>query len=82
MADSSANILTMSNADFSLAPLKIIAAEREFVDDASLDIDGMIVFLLSIKVDPKHLVPIHRIGCRHLGRRMIYLRDYHGRLVG
>ena len=45
VADSSCNLVELGNAEFETAPMKIITAEREFVDDASLDIDGMSEFL-------------------------------------
>lgn len=36
VADSSANLMTMNHVDFDAAPLKIITAEKEFVDDKNL----------------------------------------------
>ncbi len=44
VADSSANIVTLGRVAFASAPLKIITTEREFVDDAMLDVDGMIEY--------------------------------------
>ncbi len=44
VADTSANVLALQRVDFSSAPLKIITAEREFVDNEALDVDGMIDF--------------------------------------
>ena len=44
VADSSANIRTLERVAFASAPLKIITADREFVDDAALDVDGMIEY--------------------------------------
>jgi fatty acid-binding protein DegV len=41
VADSSANLLTLERVDFASAPLKIITSDREFVDDAQLDIPDM-----------------------------------------
>ena len=41
VADSSANILTLDTVPFAAAPLKILAADREFVDDETLDVSGM-----------------------------------------
>ena len=41
VADSSANMLTLKDAAFASAPLKIITAEREFVDDEALDVAAM-----------------------------------------
>ncbi len=45
VADSSCDILTLKDCDFSYAPMKIITAEREFTDDASLDTDAMVEYL-------------------------------------
>ena len=44
VADSSANIVTLERVAFASAPLKILTAEREFVDDAALDVEGMIEY--------------------------------------
>lgn len=42
VADSSADLLTLKSTPFATAPLKIIANNTEFVDDAALDVDGML----------------------------------------
>ena len=44
VADSSANLLTFPQADFAVAPLKIVAGEREFVDDQNLNVEEMVTF--------------------------------------
>ena len=44
VADSSANVTALSEVDFSSAPLKVIAGDKEFVDDASLVLDDMLKF--------------------------------------
>ncbi len=49
VADSSADITLLSGIDFQSVPLKIITAEREFVDNESLDILEMVEFLYSYK---------------------------------
>ncbi len=41
VADSSANMLHLGAFPFAAAPLKVITDEREFVDDAALDLDEM-----------------------------------------
>ena len=41
VADSSANVLTMGDADYATVPMKIVAA-KEYVDDANLDLAGMV----------------------------------------
>lgn len=45
VSDSSGDIFEMSDVDYAYAPLKVITDEREFVDDESLDVDGMVDYL-------------------------------------
>ena len=49
VADSSANLLTLQHVPFSSAPMKVIAGDREFVDDARLDLDAMLRFFKAYK---------------------------------
>ena len=49
VADSSANLMELKTVAFDAAPLKIIAAEREFIDDRELDLNEMIQFFNSYK---------------------------------
>ena len=49
VADSSADVLQISQIPFSVAPLKIIADQKEFIDDASLDVAGMVSWFDSYK---------------------------------
>lgn len=49
VADSSADILELSSVPFSSAPLKIITAEKEYVDNEKLDVLGMVNDLGSYK---------------------------------
>ena len=49
VADSSANLMDLKTVAFDAAPLKIITAQREFVDDRNLDLDEMISFFKSYK---------------------------------
>lgn len=42
VSDSSADILKLESCNFSAVPLKIITDEKEYIDNASLDINGMI----------------------------------------
>jgi len=44
VADSSSDVLSLGNVEFASAPLKIITAEGEFTDDASLDTREMVEF--------------------------------------
>lgn len=49
VADSSANLLWIQDADFSTVPLKIVVGESEFVDDAGIDTALMLQKLKSHK---------------------------------
>ena len=44
-ADSSANLLELEGVDFASVPLKIVTAEKEYVDDGALDVDAMVADL-------------------------------------
>ena len=44
VADSSADILSLAGVEFSSVPMKIITAEREFVDNEELDVPAMVAF--------------------------------------
>ena len=47
VTDSSGDLLTLDGANFAAAPLKIITDQREFIDDARLDVADMTAFLAS-----------------------------------
>lgn len=49
VADSSADITALEGVDFGFAPLKIITAENEYVDNTELDAEGMAEALHSYK---------------------------------
>jgi len=49
VADSSADLFVMEGADFSVAPLKIVTSEKEYVDDVYLNLRGMIDDLKAYK---------------------------------
>ena len=49
VADSSANLMKLEKVPFAAAPLKIIAGEREFVDDEALDLEDMVNHFSSYK---------------------------------
>lgn len=57
VADSSANVLTLSKTAFAAAPLKIITNEKEFVDDAALNTDEMVAWFDSYKGRSKTSCP-------------------------
>ena len=47
--DSAGDLQTMENTTFSCVPLKILAGEREFVDNANLDVAEMVEFMGSFE---------------------------------
>lgn len=49
VADSSANLMELKTVAFDVAPMKIITAEREFVDNRELDLNEMIRFFMTYK---------------------------------
>lgn len=49
VADSSCDLFSIDNADFSCAPLKINADGKEYVDNVALDVDAMVDFLYQYK---------------------------------
>ena len=49
VADSSANLMALNTVAFDAAPLKIITAEREFIDNRGLDLNEMIRFFKAYK---------------------------------
>lgn len=49
VADSSANLMALEGVAFRSAPLKIITAEKEFVDDPELDVQAMIDYFSQYK---------------------------------
>ncbi len=57
VADSSANLLTLERVNFASAPLKVITADREFVDDAHLDVDAMTDYFMKYKDTSKTSCP-------------------------
>ena len=57
VADSSANLMDLTNIPFASAPLKIITNDREFVDDALLDVAGMVEWFDSYKSKSKTSCP-------------------------
>ena len=56
-ADSSANILQKDTISFASAPLKIIAGDQEFVDDAALDVAQMVAWFDTYKGKSKTSCP-------------------------
>ncbi len=45
VADSSADIMSLERADFASSPMKIITAERSFIDDSELNVSEMVEFM-------------------------------------
>ncbi|MBQ8719826.1 MAG: DegV family protein [Clostridia bacterium] len=57
VADSSCDLFELKKTDFACAPLKIITAEEEFVDDESLDVGRMVSFMDKYKGKSKSSCP-------------------------
>lgn len=57
VADSSCDLFELTHTEFETAPMKIITAEREFIDDADLDVDGMADYLYRHKGKSKSSCP-------------------------
>lgn len=57
VADSSANILSLEKVPFAAAPLKVITSEKEFVDDAQLDVEAMVAWFDNYKGKSKTSCP-------------------------
>ena len=57
VADSSCDLFEVKQAEFTSAPMKIITAEKEFVDDERLDVDGMVDFMDKYKGKSKSSCP-------------------------
>lgn len=57
VADSSSDVLALEGVTYACAPMKIITAEREFADDAALDVDEMAEFLYNYKGQSKSSCP-------------------------
>jgi DegV family protein with EDD domain len=49
IADSSSNVLSMEDVDYTSVPLKLITDEKEYVDDANLDVPAMVYELAAYK---------------------------------
>ena len=49
IADSSADMLSLDGAPFEVTPLKIVTSNKEYIDDISLDVNGMVEELFSYK---------------------------------
>lgn len=57
VADSSANLLSLPRVEFSSVPLKIMTAQREFMDDEQMDAGEMMEFFASYKGSSKTSCP-------------------------
>ena len=66
VADSSSDVLKLSNASFCSAALKIITKDKEFVDDENLDVNSMVTYLGEYNGKPLPLARILLIGLRLL----------------
>ncbi|MBE6696719.1 MAG: DegV family EDD domain-containing protein [Ruminococcaceae bacterium] len=57
VADSSCDLYELARADYACAPMKVITAEREFIDNKELDINEMVEFLYQYKGKSKSSCP-------------------------
>ena len=57
VADSSCDLFRLSHTEFACAPMKVITADQEFVDDSVLDVDSMVDFLDNYKGKSKSSCP-------------------------
>jgi DegV family protein with EDD domain len=57
VADSSGDIFSLEHTEFASAPMKIITAEREFIDVETLDVNEMVAYLDSYKGRSKSSCP-------------------------
>lgn len=57
VSDSSSDLLTLECADFAYAPMKVITAEREFVDDSTLDVAESVHYFEKYKGKSKSSCP-------------------------
>lgn len=91
IADSSANLLSLSGAAFQSIPMVIHAGERDFLDDARLDTGDMMDYLSTFKGRSGTALPRSRrlderfrrgrrdFRCDHHQRPVRHLRLRHGR---
>ena len=49
ISDSSGDLHSLGDFPFASAPLKIIAGDREWIDDANMDVEEMVAYLLNYK---------------------------------
>ena len=57
ITDSSSDVLSLEGIDFANAPLKIISDDRQFIDDAELDVAEMVEYLEHYKGKTKSSCP-------------------------
>ena len=58
VADSSADLKSLGSFPYASAPLKIITSEKEYVDDADLNVEGMVMDLLAYKGKSSTACPV------------------------
>ena len=57
VADSACDLFGLEHASFACAPLKIIASDKEFIDDKDLDVDSLVSFMDQYKGKSKSSCP-------------------------
>lgn len=83
VADSSADLLELDGVDYQYAPLVISTDEREFRDDASLDVEEMVEYLRAHKGKSRSACPgVGEWLDAFEGYDEIYCVTIHGKLSG
>lgn len=57
VADSSCDLFALQHTDFAAAPMKVITAEREFVDEPALDVEELVEYMAKYKGKSKSSCP-------------------------
>ena len=57
VSDSSSDVVSLQGIDYACAPMKIVTAQREFVDTPDMDVDEMAEFLYNYKGQSKSSCP-------------------------
>lgn len=57
VADTACDLFTLAHTEFAAAPMKVITAEREFVDDTALNVEEMVEYLYHHKGKSKSSCP-------------------------
>ena len=72
VADTSCDLFALEGVAFAAAPMKIITAEKEFVDEPHWMLTGWWSIWKNIRANPNPSVPIRTIGFARSEMRMIF----------